>query len=220
MSPRALTPAQAQRVYDRIGRHQDSQAFYEDPAVLEGLSVAKLGAAASVLEIGCGTGRWAARMLERHLPADAGYLGLDLSPTMLSLARRRLGGLGGRAAIARADVTRGLPVADGSVDRVIVTYVFDLLARDVVTALLTEVRRALVPGGILCSVGLTRGRTPVARVVSTVWSGLFRLSPSVVGGCRPLELRPLLSPGQWRLLHHHVVTSWGVPSEVAVVEAR
>ena len=54
-----LTAEQARRVYDRIGCAQDTQAFYEDAAVIR---LAQLGAferARSVFELGCGTGRFA-----------------------------------------------------------------------------------------------------------------------------------------------------------------
>lgn len=65
-----LTAEQARRVYDRIGRVQDTQSFYED-AVTQRL--AKLGAferAGSVFELGCGTGRYADLLL-RERPMHA-----------------------------------------------------------------------------------------------------------------------------------------------------
>lgn len=219
MSPRALTPAEARQVYDHIGHSQDTQAFYEDPAVRSLIANAHLHGVSCVLEVGCGTGRWAQRLLERHLPGDARYIGLDLSPVMLDLAHRRLAPFGDRAFVARSDITRGLPLADRSVDRVVVTYVADLLSWESIAALVDDVHRVLVPGGLLCNAGLTRGETPVSRIVTAVWSGLFRLSPRIVGGCRPIQLLPCLGGGRWHVLHHSVVTSWGVPSEVVVAEA-
>lgn len=39
--------------------------------------------ATHVFELGCGTGRFAERLLERHLPATARYKGIDLGPTMV-----------------------------------------------------------------------------------------------------------------------------------------
>ncbi len=219
MSPPTLTPSQARSVYDRIGRKQDTQGFYEDPAVHDLLANARLAETTVLLELGCGTGRWALRLLEQHLPGDARYLGIDLSPVMLGLASRRLAGVGPRAAVVRADLTRGLPLVAASVDRIVVTYVLDLLSREAIASVLSEAHRVLLPGGLLCSVGLTRGRTVPSRVITTLWSALFRLSPRLVGGCRPLELRPSLPADAWRVLHHRVVTAWGVPSEVVVAEA-
>lgn len=54
-----LTPSSVRRVYDRIGRHQDSQRFYEDPAVNRLLELAAVTQATTLLELGSGTGRLA-----------------------------------------------------------------------------------------------------------------------------------------------------------------
>jgi len=38
-----------------------------------------------------------------------------------------------------------------------------------------------------------------------------------VGGCRPVELLPLVvADGGWTVRTHHRVAAWGVPSEVVV----
>jgi SAM-dependent methyltransferase len=99
----ALTPGQARRFYDRFGRAQDLQAFYEDRAIGELLAHASFPAARSVFELGCGTGRLAATLLARDLPADAHYVGADISGTMTGLSRARLRGFGRRAQVIRAD---------------------------------------------------------------------------------------------------------------------
>jgi tRNA G46 methylase TrmB len=56
----ALSPEQARRIYDRIGRAQDWQRFYEDAATAELAAHASFGDARAVFELGCGTGRFAA----------------------------------------------------------------------------------------------------------------------------------------------------------------
>ncbi|MFQ5351241.1 MAG: class I SAM-dependent methyltransferase, partial [Thermoanaerobaculia bacterium] len=98
-SERTLGRAEARTFYDRFGPRQDRQAFYED-AALEGL-LAEGGfeGARSVAEFGCGTGRFAEILLAEKLPAEAVYLGVDLSPRMVELARTRLARFGGRARV-------------------------------------------------------------------------------------------------------------------------
>jgi hypothetical protein len=86
----ALTSEQARQVYDRIGRAQDWQRFYENAATADLVAHAGFDAAHSIVELGCGTGRFAAGLLTRHLPADASYVGVDLSPRMVALASERL----------------------------------------------------------------------------------------------------------------------------------
>src|SRR5438876_11499939 len=82
----ALTSEQVRRVYDRIGRAQDWQRFYEDAATADLAARAGFDAAHSVVELGCGTGRFAAGLLARHLPEDAGYVGIDLIHLVVALA--------------------------------------------------------------------------------------------------------------------------------------
>ena len=69
-----LDHSAARAYYDRFGKKLDSQSFYEDPALDELIAHANFGEARSVFEFGCGTGKFAARILESHLPSPAGYL--------------------------------------------------------------------------------------------------------------------------------------------------
>jgi trans-aconitate methyltransferase len=66
-----LSPAAARSVYDCIGRAQDAQAFFEDKATDELVAHLKLESARSVFEFGCGTGRFAASLIARHLSEEA-----------------------------------------------------------------------------------------------------------------------------------------------------
>jgi hypothetical protein len=64
----------------------------------------------------------------------------------------------------------------------------------------SEAHRLLRPEGLLCLVSLTPGPTWLSRLVTGLWTGIHRLSPSLVGGCRPVELQALLSLDQWQLV--------------------
>ena len=86
------------------------------------------------LDVGCGTGRWTARM---HA------LGLDASPEMLAVAARKPG-LHGKLAVASAEA---LPVASAACDLVICTLTIGHV-RDQASAM-SEFSRVLEPGGVL-----------------------------------------------------------------------
>lgn len=43
-------------------------------------------------------------------------------------------------------------------------------------------------------------------------------SPTWVGGCRPLELRPILDARLWRTEHARTITSYGIASDVHVAK--
>lgn len=212
-----LSPERARRFYDRLGGGQDWQRFYEDTATRLLLAWGGFGDAEAVLELGCGTGRFAETLLARHLPADARYTGIDLSPRMVDLTRARLARWRDRADLrvgTAADAGAGGP--DGTYDRVVANYVFDLLGPDETDAVLGEAHHLLRPGGRLCATGLTFGINARSRAVARAWSWLWRRAPGLVGGCRPIRLTDALEPAAWRVERHETVTAWAVPSEVVV----
>jgi ubiquinone/menaquinone biosynthesis C-methylase UbiE len=212
---RTLSHEEARRFYDRFGSKQDLQRFYEDPALAVLLRHAAFEQATAVLELGCGTGRLAAQLLRDRLPAHATYVGLDVSATMITLARERLQPWSPRARVLASGGSPRLPLADASVDRLLSVYVLDLLAETDSRAVLAEARRVLVPTGRLCLASLTFGRTPLSRLVAGLWTRLFALRPQLVGGCRPIALAPLLGAG-WRLEHDSTVCTFGLCTEVVV----
>jgi ubiquinone/menaquinone biosynthesis C-methylase UbiE len=216
---RYLSPAEAKRFYDRLGSRQDWQGFFENPAINELIAHAAFDSAHSVFEFGCGTGALAARLLQ-HLPADARYVGRDISGTMVSLAQERLKPWLERARVDQSDGTPRIPEADRSIDRFVSTYVFDLLAPGFIHRLLSEAHRLLVPGGKLCLVSMTFGASPFSRAVCWGWERLWGLRPGIVGGCHPIELSEYLQSEWWKPDHKTKVNSWGVTSEVLVASAK
>lgn len=216
----ALSPEQARRIYDRIGRAQDWQRFYEDAATAELIAHSAFADAGAVFELGCGTGRFAARLLAEHLPPAATYSGVDVSPRMVTLASERLAPWRGRATVALADGTERVPVPDGGVDRFVSNYVFDLLSPEASRAALDEAHRVLAPGGLLCVAGLTVAERGVARLVSRAWKRVWMRWPQLVGGCRPIHVTDALDPGRWDIRHRGMVVAWGIASEAVIVSPR
>lgn len=206
----------AQRFYDRFGAMQDTQGFYERPALHDLRAHVELGSARSVVEFGCGTGRFAAELLNTDLPPETTYLALDISRTMVELTAGRLNPFGTRAQVRQSDGSPRIDAADGAFDRFISNYVLDLLPDDEIRAVLDEAHRVLAPGGLLGVASLTNGPGPISRLVSTVWCAAHTLSPWLVGGCRPIELLRYISAPRWNLTHRAVVTPYGVPSEIVV----
>lgn len=219
-SERTLSRAEARAFYDRFGPRQDRQAFYEDVALERLVAGGGFAEARAVVELGCGTGRFAELLLAERLGPEATYLGVDLSPAMVTLARTRLARFGERARVEVSDGAPRLAVADGAADRFVTNYVLDLLPFEEIDAALAEAHRVLSPGGRLCATGLTDGDGPLSRLVSGLWRGVQRLAPRLVGGCRPVRVAERLDPGRWRTLDAATVVAWGVPSEVLVAERR
>ncbi len=166
--------------------------------------------AASVLEFGCGTGRLAERLLSDCLPANSRYLGIDISETMIDLARKRLRPWAERGTMRLSDGSCTLLEADGSVDRVVSTYVLDLLSRGNIDLFV------LASGGLLCLASLSRGQGVLGSSVSSIWTQVHALSPWIVGGCRPIDLRGFLSPSLWQFKCIQLIPTKGITSQVVV----
>jgi ubiquinone/menaquinone biosynthesis C-methylase UbiE len=211
-----LTRSQARTFYDRFGKKQDTQAFYED-AALDGLIAhAAFEQAEKVFELGCGTGRFASRLLGKHLSPSASYLGIDISRTMIDIAEQRVLPYQERAKVTQSDGSMHFPLPDHSVDRVVSTYVLDLLSETDICQAISEARRVLIPDGKLCLASLTQGVTFASRIVCALWSAVFRLRPSLVGGCRPILLDSFFDQQSWSVDYRNVVSQFGVPSEVLI----
>lgn len=217
---RTLNPTAARTYYDRFGEKQDSQGFYEDPAIEELIAHADFQNARSVFEFGCGTGKLAARLLAKHAPSTASYVGCDISPVMIDLAKRRLAAYGERAQATLSDGAIRFSRPDRSVDRVVSTYVLDLLPEPDIRRFFAESRRVLVSEGRLCLASLTTGTGFLSRIVSSLWTAVFRLNAASVGGCRPIRLESFVDPREWLIVHKRIVTPFGVPSEVLILTPR
>jgi ubiquinone/menaquinone biosynthesis C-methylase UbiE len=211
-----LSTQDAKRFYDRFGAKQDQQVWYEAPALDDLVEHADLAAARSVFELGCGTGRLAAEILDRDLPASATYRGVDLSDTMVGLASRRLSRFADRASVTLTAGEPTLPLPEGSVDRFLSTYVLDLLPPEGIRGILSEAHRVLAPDGLLCLAGITPGTTTLARVLMTLWRWVHSVRPAIVGGCRPIRLVEYVASAEWAVRHHRVVATRGIASEVLV----
>jgi ubiquinone/menaquinone biosynthesis C-methylase UbiE len=97
-----------------------------------------------VLEIGCGTG--SLLLLVKKAQPTADVVGLDPDPKAMAIARRKARRAGLELSLDQG-FADALPYADGSFDRVLSSFMFHHLSRDVKEKTLREVRRVLKPGG-------------------------------------------------------------------------
>jgi ubiquinone/menaquinone biosynthesis C-methylase UbiE len=212
-----LTHERARAFYDWFGAWQDRQRFYEQRAIDDLLRHSSPAQARSILEFGCGTGRFAESLLAQYAPEETQYLGLDISATMVRLARARLDRFGARARVVLTTGATRLEVESSRFDRFFSTYVLDLLTESDIHSLIGEAHRVLAPGGLLGLVSLTHGFTAPSRVVERMWRAAYRVRPTFVGGCRPISLETFVGEG-WVIRRANRVVQWGMPSEVLVAE--
>lgn len=211
-----LSHEEARSYYDRFGSKQDSQSFYEDPATNLLIDHAGFEEAHSIFEFGVGTGRFAQRVLAAHTPPDCRYRGIDISPTMVGIAKGRLQEYGQRVSIELSRGEPSLSEDDNRYDRFVTNYVLDLMSQDDGSALIDEAYRVLQAGGLLCLVSLANGRTLPTRIVSAIWTGIYKVNARIVGGCRPIDLSPMVSGPRWHVEYRTTLASFGLTSEILV----
>jgi ubiquinone/menaquinone biosynthesis C-methylase UbiE len=213
-----LNREQVRSFYDQFGTKQDWQRFYEGPAIRDLMAHGAFERAHAVFELGCGTGWFAKDLLSRFLPESATYMCFDLSSTMVTLARNRLAKFGKRAEVHFTDGSLKLSWPDLQFDRFVSNYVLDLLPPEDIDMIMQEAHRILVTHGRLCLISLTYGLTPFSQVFIWLWRQVFTFRPSLLGGCRPVKLLGFISEKKWEVVHHNVVVTFGIPSEVVVAQ--
>ena len=209
MNEDTISTEAARRLYDRLGARYDWAERFEGRAKVRALDLLDLSGGQRVLDVGVGTGKEHARLVAA-VGADGRAVGVDISFTMLDIARTRTG-----APVCQADA-RHLPFVSASFDRLFCSYVLDLIPAGDLPDVLAEFRRVLKPEGRMALVSLTEGVTLPSRLFVAVWKLAYVVSPIACGGCRPLRLSPLVRGAGFTILSREIVVQLGVPSEVVV----
>lgn len=212
----ALTTDEVRVVYDKLGRREDRQSYYKDFAIQELISHAAFEQSKRVVEFGCGTGRFAAGILKDHLPAEAEYLAIDTSNTMVRLTEEKLQPWGSRISVQQSHGEPEIDLPSESCDHFVSNYVLNVLPLESRVKLLSEARRILQPDGRLCLIVLGPGDTLMSRAISTLFRCAFLYRPALVGNCEPLKVRDYLASDEWLIEYFIRVTRYGMNSEIAV----
>lgn len=163
------------------------------------------GRASEILEIGVGTG-----LTLPLYPPDRRIVGIDISPEMLALARRRVVGrkLAQVCGLSLMDAGN-LAFADASFEAVMAAYVMSVVPDPV--AVLAEACRVCRPGGDIVLVNHFAGRTGARRIVERAmepladwlgWRPSFSFEELMAGSeLKLVERRPLPPLGLFTLVH-------------------
>jgi ubiquinone/menaquinone biosynthesis C-methylase UbiE len=209
MPERHLSKNATQGFYDGLAARYDWFSIYEARAKQLALECLELAPGQSVINIGLGTGKYY-QEVQPVLGEQGLMAGVDISFPMLKVAQGR-----GIVALAQADGAR-LPFAPASFDRLLCTYVLDLVAQADLPGWLEAFHRVLRRGGRMALVSLTEGVNLPSRGFVAVWKAAYRIAPIACGGCRPLQLSELVRRAGFDWLERQVVLQFGVPSELLV----
>jgi ubiquinone/menaquinone biosynthesis C-methylase UbiE len=166
-----------------------------------------------VLEVALGSGEFYSTLA--RIAGLRRCVGVDLSAGMLVRARRRLEEAGiERRTLCRADAL-SLPFSAEAFDILFNLYMLDLLLVEDVRRVLREFARVLRPGGRLVVVTMAEQ----APLVNTLWTRLYRCSPVLVGGCRPLPVAEMLVSNGWKIELHEQISQCGFRSDLFVAQS-
>lgn len=126
------------------------------PLLFEGMS-------GRLLDAGVGTGR----NFDFYPPA-AQVIGVDISPAMLTRAKRRLDGGRTKIDLRQMDVT-ALDFPDRFFDGAVATFLFCTLPNEMQIPALQELARVVKPGGLIRLLEYTRPSGWFRRAVTRLW---------------------------------------------------
>jgi len=152
------------RLYARYAQtYDEDQALWlgeEGQARLLAFLTQGLAPGMRVLDAGCGTGVHL-RPISEAIGREGACVGMDISPEMLALARRRLI-FAKNFALRVCDLSHGIPLEDACFDVVVAAGLLDQLPD--ADLFFKEVRRVLRPGGFLVAVvACYEGDSPAER---------------------------------------------------------
>ena len=172
------------------------------------LEVADIKNGEFVLEVAVGTGILFEKILQ--LNPTGRNEGIDLMEEMLSRARARAQKSGASGYALKVGDAYHLQYSDNSFDVVMNNYMFDLIPEKDFVAVLGEFKRVLRKGGRIVLVNMTKG----SRWFNAVWERLYKTRPSLLGGCRGIELKPYLEEVGFERIRREYVSQMLFPSEV------
>lgn len=210
---------------DIVARHYDSiSTWYETVAARaerglreEGVRFFAPREGERVLEIGFGTGHTIVG-LAREVGDSGRVFGVDISGKMCGAARARVdaAGVGGRVELFQADAVC-LPLSDGCVDGIFMSFALELFAGARQEALLGECARVLAPAGRLCAVSMSSlGRQGIMMRLYR-WAG--RRFPRAVD-CVPLDAAGALARAGFEADRHELRRFWGLSVQIVLGHVR
>ncbi len=148
--------------YDAVGW---LMSFGQLPAIRRhSLAVAELQPGERVLDVGCGPGSLTIPAA-RKVGKEGKTTGIDASPEMIEVARRKAGKQNLDIDFQVAPI-EALPFGDGEFDVVLSSLMLHHLPDDVKAQGLAEIIRVLKPGGRLIAIDLAGSHSPASLLMS------------------------------------------------------
>jgi demethylmenaquinone methyltransferase/2-methoxy-6-polyprenyl-1,4-benzoquinol methylase len=197
------------KLYDRTAWFYDVWAtLTETKAQDRAIEVANIQDETTILDVAVGTGRLFNRIVERN--PNGRNFGIDISKGMLAKAKSRLSKQPNSNYSLDIGSAFDITMENHSIDILFNNYMFDLISFDHMDLIIDEFSRVLKPGGKLVLVNMTKAE----QFGAGLYERIYRISPTLMGGCRGVKLSNLLTEHGYKVENREYVQQMLFPSEV------
>lgn len=179
----------------------------EKKARMRALELAHIMPEDKVLEVAVGPGFNFLEIIKK-IDKNNVVCGIDLSPKMLEKTRNLVMGKGFSNFDLREADARRIPFPDESFDVLYNSYMLDLIPLDDFSIVLGEFYRVLKKGGRLALVNFSKKDSSPVFI-----ERLYRASPSLWFGCRPVLMGPFVEQAGFREVKREIPQN-PLPSEI------
>ncbi len=206
---REFDQKKTQNLYQKISLIYDFWSWITERKALEkSLELAEIRDGEKVLEVACGTGISFINVVKRNPSGE--NIGLDLSPSMLKKAEKRLSKL----KLANYKLLNGnalnLPFEDNSFDLLLNNFMLDLFPEELFEQVAAEFSRVLKPEGRAIVTIFSFGDKPYNKI----WFWIAKYFPELLTGCRPIVFAPHLEKAGFEIVEIANISQNTFPSQV------
>lgn len=197
------------KLYDRTAWFYDLWAtLTETKAQNRAIELANIHDEIVILDVAVGTGRLFNRIVKRN--PNGRNVGIDISKGMLAKAKSCL--LKQPNSNYSLDIGSAFDITidNHSVDILFNNYMFDLISFDQMDLIIDEFSRVLKPEGKLVLVNMTKAE----QFSAGLYERIYRISPTLMGGCRGVQMSNLLTEHGFNIENREYVQQMLFPSEV------
>ena len=209
----ALRTVELGALFNRISVFLDVVNAIDKKAYAGLMEAANLDEVENLLEIGCGRGHLAKKILQSHSNISR-YIATEASVENIKASEARLNGYPS----FKCEFVDGLlpyRFPNDHFDVIVSCYVLDCMDENRFRQEIEELKRILCSNGRLCLLSVAKGETPISYVVSSFWSLLYSVSPRLTGGSRVANLAVKVG-SDWEDVSSQTIVCYGFPSELTV----
>jgi ubiquinone/menaquinone biosynthesis C-methylase UbiE len=205
-----MSQKEISKLYDGLAKIYDLWGtLAESKARKRAIELANISDNQKILEVAVGTGL-AFKDIVRKNP-NGENCGIDISDGMLEKAKKKMKAVASNYVLENGTAFN-IKYSNNYFDILFNNYMFDLMPVSEMGKILNEFRRVLKQNGKLILINMTEAETYSARI----YEWIYKLSPSLIGGCRGVTLSELIQKNGFRVESREYIQQMLFPSEVIV----